>query len=117
MIILNGYLFRVILGGTSPCGNVTSNSALATVTLRANDFSTDNGIKIYPNPFQNKVIIAFDESIDAELKVFDVNGRLLKDQKLNATENNIDMSNLPSGLYLFQITSDSKTMIQKVIKK
>jgi hypothetical protein len=116
MMMVNGYLFRVILG-SSPCEDVISDEALATVTLSAHDFSVDNGIKIYPNPFLNEVIITFQDSAAAELKVLDINGRLLKNQKLTAAQNTIDMNDLPSGLYLFQITSDTKTTTQKVIKK
>lgn len=116
MMMVNGYLFRVILG-SSPCEDVISDEALATVTLSAHDFSVDNRIKIYPNPFLNEVIITFQDSAAAELKVLDINGRLLKNQKLTAAQNTIDMDDLPSGLYLFQITSDTKTTTQKVIKK
>ncbi len=118
MIMLNGYLFRVILGA-SPCTDVTSNEALATVTLSSRDFSVDNGIKIYPNPFQSDVTVELQNITDTDtsLKVYDINGRLLKDKKLNASQNRIDMHDLPSGLYLFQITSNERTLIQKVVKK
>lgn len=116
MISLDGYLFRVVLGGTATC-EIPSDEVTATITLFANDFSSDNGIKIYPNPFKDNVFVTFNDVVEAELRVLDINGRLLKNQKLNSAQNTINMNDLPSGLYFFQITSDAKTTVQKIIKK
>ncbi|AWM14120.1 hypothetical protein DI487_09845 [Flavobacterium sediminis] len=119
MIMVNGYLFRVLIGGTAIC-TIPSDSALATVTLGTETFSANGKeVTIYPNPFRNEIIVDLLHitTTGTSLEIYDSNGRLLKDQKLSTTQNRIDMHDLPSGLYLFRIISDERTWTQKVIKQ
>lgn len=72
------------------------------------------GIKLYPNPTLNKINIKSDKTVN--LKVTDMTGKTLMTQD-NATE--VELGNLPDGLYLFYIldADNKKLMIEKVLKR
>lgn len=79
---------------------------------------TFNGkeIKVYPNPTNNYITI--DGISSEELKtitVIDVNGK-----KVSAVLNNnqIDISGLPSGIYMLRIVTNEGTVLnEKIVKK
>jgi len=81
-----------------------------------------NFVTIYPNPpTQGQVIIAFDD-IDQEvisIKIFDYSGKVvLIDELKDYTgdyEKQIDLRNLPEGLYLMQIFIDNSYVVRKII--
>jgi hypothetical protein len=66
-------------------------------------------IHIYPNPAQNKITIDATDVID--IKLFDVIGKQITSTK----ENNIDVSNLPFGVYFIQVQTKQGTITQKII--
>ena len=84
------------------------------VTLNADNFNLNN-IKTYPNHVNNYYII--DSFIPLELKIYDVNGRIISKYSLKEGENRIDTSLLSSGIYLFNYNHKTKTKNQIVIKK
>jgi len=79
-----------------------------------------NSIKIYPNPAENVVNV---ESLssgigNANLKIYDLNGRLLENRPLNFNEaQQIDVSQLQSGVYLLKIENTSVNISKKLIIK
>jgi len=62
-------------------------------------------IQIYPNPAQNNFTIETNTSDKQTISVFDVNGKLVLLQSINATTN-IDASNLSQGVYNVSVTSN-----------
>ena len=78
------------------------------------DTKTLNNVSILPNPTQAVVTISF-EGLTATVAIIDVKGRLLKTVSVNSGDQ-IDLSNFETGLYLFDITSNSKRTIERVIK-
>jgi hypothetical protein len=80
---------------------------------------TENiGIEIYPNPFENYVNINLSQSFDnADVEIVDLCGRVIYKSKLNNKQNQLQLSNLETGLYLFYITIDDLKTINKVIVK
>ncbi|PHS63954.1 MAG: hypothetical protein COB12_08830 [Flavobacterium sp.] len=71
-------------------------------------------ISIYPNPTNDKLFAAIgDTDTIQSLQLFSVTGKLLLDS--NLTE--IDVSNLPTGMYLLKIQTDKGLSVKKVIKK
>tara|TARA_B110000211_G_scaffold41852_1_gene43494 strand:+ start:593 stop:5065 length:4473 start_codon:yes stop_codon:yes gene_type:complete len=101
---------------TATDGDLESNLATITVdvTLSANNFNLNN-IKTYPNPVNNYYII--DSYLPLELKIYDVNGRIISKYSLKEGENRIDTSLLSSGIYLFNYNHKTKTKNQIVIKE
>lgn len=85
--------------------------------LNTNDFDINSNFKLYPNPVQNEVVLEINDLSNVALEVFDTNGRLLKKQKLSSSKNSINVSELPSGIYMFKIISNEGITTSKVIKQ
>lgn len=88
-----------------------------TVTLgvKENDFASK--ISIYPNPVKNT--LSFSNASDAiisTIEIVDLNGKSVK--KVTAdSSNQINVSELSTGTYLMNITSDKGTATKKIIKE
>ena len=101
----------------SPSGNLYiadfSNSKIRMVTNIASGISTFNTqnptLKIYPNPANNKITIDANDVLD--VKLFDVLGKHIASTK----QNQIDLSNLPEGVYFIQVQTKQNTTTQKII--
>ena len=89
---------------------VTASAAGATLTIE--DLSpAASSIHVYPNPTANRIYIQADNISKAEL--FDLMGR-----KVKATnQDQIDLSNISSGSYILQVTTQNNTTESfKIIK-
>ena len=94
-----------------------SSSPLAistTIALITADFDASN-LNFYPNPTSGIVIIKYSKKI-VEVSVVNLLGQVVLNKKTNATEVEIDLSSFPIATYLFNVVSDGKTQIIKVIK-
>ena len=77
-----------------------------------------NDIVIYPNPGTDIINIA--TNVEVDIEVFDITGNLvirIKRNQLKSKINQLDISQLASGLYNFVITHDGKAINKKVIKQ
>jgi cyanophycinase-like exopeptidase len=95
----NTGVFSSILGAPSQC--VLANTSFITTE-----------IKVYPNPFENEIIIENFEN--SSIKILDALGRIVlesKNQKL------IKTSNLVSGIYTIFIEKAGNSFFRKMIKK
>ena len=81
----------------------------------------ENTIKFYPNPVKNKINIEiFSDDIFADIIIFDLNGRLIKDIENIEIKNNllkIDLSDLYIGSYLLEIGTERFKKKIKFIKE
>ena len=89
---------------------VTASAAGATLTIE--DLSpTTSSIHVYPNPTANRVYIQAENITKAEL--FDLMGRKV----METNQDQIDISNMSSGSYILQVTTqNNKTQSFKIIK-
>lgn len=78
--------------------------------------ASDAAISIYPNPAQDLIYIDTGSNERFEIKLTDLNGRLLKSSSLNGPHTAVDMSDLPEGLYIVKLQSNLQTATQKIIK-
>ena len=70
------------------------------------------GIVVYPNPTKNTLNIVTDLDINANL--YDINGKILKS---NIIEKQINLSNLPSGIYFLNIEHEGNIYNKRIIKE
>ncbi len=71
----------------------------------------------YPNPAADK--ITFETSLtknNYQLRVMDINGRQCIAQDVVGPKAQIDISNLPSGVYFYKLTFDRTGKVGKIIK-
>ncbi|MBT0608919.1 T9SS type A sorting domain-containing protein [Aequorivita echinoideorum] len=76
--------------------------------LGMNDIEIDK-IKLYPNPVSANALLSIPAHIDIQnIKIFDVFGRLVKDERVDNKSISIDGSVYKSGIYVYQLFSRSK---------
>ncbi|UPT72010.1 MAG: T9SS type A sorting domain-containing protein [Flavobacterium sp. JAD_PAG50586_2] len=83
---------------------------LATPTVEATKFS------VYPNPATSIITIATADVDGYKLSVTDLSGKTVMTKSLNGIENTVDVSSLATGAYFFELTSDSKREVVKILK-
>ena len=74
----------------------------------------DLNTKVYPNPTTNFLIIELEQNVNAELLVYDINGKIvIKDKLNNEQQKQLDFSFLSQGNYLLHINiADNQSVYQ-----
>lgn len=85
------------------------------VEIPAVEEEVKQGLQIWPNPVIDQ---AFLEALplESQLRVFDISGRVVLNLRLEAYENQIDLSHLNPGIYLLSLSSKEGTVHAKIIK-
>lgn len=75
---------------------------------------------VYPNPTRGITKLVF-ESSDFEnlrFRLFDLNGGLLQDKKIESRETEISLENLPSSVYFLKVIKNNlEVKVFKIVKK
>ena len=76
-------------------------------------------VTIYPNPSTDVLMLKLinKEALDLNFKLMDVNGRLIKTDKISSEVTEISVLDLPSSIYFLQILNQNKEVKNyKIIK-
>jgi hypothetical protein len=77
-------------------------------------------VTIYPNPTSETIKILFETVTDKEISVYllDAQGKLVKTDKIETTilEKQIDMQDLPAGIYYLRLIKGKLVNVYKVVK-
>jgi hypothetical protein len=77
-------------------------------------------ITVYPNPTSEVINVDFDTPTDGEIMIYllDNKGGLVKTTKIEAatTSKEINMQDLPSGIYYLRLTKGKLVNVYKVVK-
>jgi len=87
-----------------------------TSTLSTEDFATKKFI-VSPNPVKDLLTIANEFQTIQAVEVYDLNGRIVKNVSNNATNLQISLGDLSSGVYLLKIQTPQGISTQKIIKE
>jgi len=88
----------------------------ATVASVENHFFTES-INIYPNPAKNELYIDIDKlNPECLLHIFDIKGCLVKSLNIYKINNTVDIKDLKSGIYTFQLIFPENIEMHKFIK-
>jgi len=105
----NPYLATVIWGGP------VAQNRWPTIFLETSTFEFANAVSIYPNPSSNIVNISTDITLD-EIDIITISGQVLQQIKNPVFENNnYTISNLQKGFYFLKLSSDTNSVIKKVL--
>lgn len=90
--------------------------ATATEALLGVTEIQDVSFAVSPNPATDIVTITTNEILNS-VELFDVNGRVVKnvDFKSSTNSNQVNVSDLSSGIYMMKITSDKGTATKKLV--
>jgi len=73
--------------------------------------------KVYPNPTTNFLIVELEKNVNAELLVYDINGKIVIKDKLNEErQKQLDFSFLTQGNYLLHINISDKQSVYQINK-
>ena len=71
---------------------------------------------MFPNPASNVLNVTAASTISS-IKVYNLVGQVVVNQRVNALSDAIDVSNLKTGAYLVQVTAEGQTGTYKFIKQ
>jgi len=85
--------------------------------LASNDFSVINNLVIAPNPAFDQVSISLNQSLEADVRVFDLTGKLLIYKEDVAIEGNytLDVSSLLPGVYFVRVNTPSGIATERLV--
>lgn len=96
--------------------NSSNNTAIYySVDLGQEKFEISNNLVIYPNPVDNNLHFKSDFEI-IKIKIFALDGKLI-DSNLSFSGNQIDFSNIKSGIYFLEFEQDGQVTRKKVVKR
>lgn len=103
------------LGDNTLVNKPTIISIACPTTLGTSSFVESTAVSLFPNPVKNTLNISVGGNSEIQNSaIYNVNGRLIKNQNSNVTS--IDVEDLTSGLYFLQVVVDGKSEVKKFVK-
>ena len=73
--------------------------------------------KVYPNPTTNFLIIELEKNVNADILVYDINGKIvIKDRLINEQQKQLNFGFLNQGNYFLHINIADKQSVYQIIK-
>ncbi len=113
--------FRAVLNLNTQ--NFTGNPTYSLKTTGTNEVEVLRDLKLYPNPVKTAATLEFNTTASGTylLQIFSLEGRLIQSQResVQTGKNNIQLniSNLPVGMYLLRLQTAGHTQSVKFIKQ
>ncbi len=97
--------------------NITSGTTITTLDGTNNSENTNETfeLRLYPNPVQDMLTISNSDDTTATFKIINLIGQIVKSGNMNQKE--INVSELVSGMYIFEATNNNEIVSKKFIKK
>ncbi|WP_298120104.1 T9SS type A sorting domain-containing protein [Flavobacterium sp.] len=88
------------------------------LTTLSNQEEVSQKTQIVPNPFLDKITFQIDENeANTKASIYDISGKLLLEKNISSSNNELDLSNLSSGIYFCKLNSNGNQKTIKLIKK
>lgn len=84
-------------------------------SLSSSQFDLAN-FKLYPNPVKDVLNLSYTQNI-SNVQVFNMLGQQVITKSVDATQGQVDMSNLATGTYLVKVATDNQVKTIKVVKQ
>ncbi|TCO09748.1 chitobiase/beta-hexosaminidase C-terminal domain-containing protein [Natronoflexus pectinivorans] len=76
-----------------------------------------HGYSLTPNPTKD-VLTIHSPDVISSIKLYNITGSLVRSETANSSNHNINISDLPSGIYLVKITNiDGEVVLSRILKK
>lgn len=87
--------------------------------LAVQSFLGENAVALFPNPANDKVTIALTEAVEADIRVFDLSGKLVIYQPDVSIEgrHTLNVSALNQGVYFVRLNTNQGSITKKLLKK
>jgi hypothetical protein len=75
-------------------------------------------LTVYPNPFSGKLFLSSTFSCSGKtiIKVITGSGEIIFSKQSSTQSQEIDLSNIPCGIYFLQLVTDEKVLVRKIVK-
>ena len=78
----------------------------------------ESGLSVYPDPAIDKITVEISGvTKESNLAIVDIEGQELITRQITEPKTTIDISDLPSGVYLLRLTSQGMVKVGKIIKQ
>ena len=83
--------------------------------VKTKEVSANSGFELYPNPANDVVYWKSENPIlnTAQITIFDLKGNIVKQQNVNS--NQLNISDLQKGVYLFQLKNGKQQVVKKLM--
>jgi hypothetical protein len=109
--------YSVLVTDINGCSNSDTIQVIFDICAGINQ-SLQNGIIIYPNPFNQVLSVTITQLTEGKLiaKIFDVTGNLLFTKNLISKNEALDFTKYPSGIYFLLLQNLETTFVRKLTK-
>ena len=77
--------------------------------------TSENGLSIYPNPTKNTITISQTEKTFTAYEIYDLNGRIVSENKIQSNLQKVDLSNYSEGMYVVKLIGKEKVEFKKIV--
>lgn len=99
---------------TAGCAKAMNGHAEISITTGSSIIDSNNNVKVYPNPTEDKVYI--DVPGKCDLRILSSSGQIIVAKK-NFTSNYVDLSNYHKGIYFIEVIIDGQKTTEKILKQ
>jgi len=96
---------------------VVDNIKIYTTSVASTEDFQTASFSIYPNPATDVINISNSFDVIENVKITDLNGRIVKEIALDVEKAQINISDLAQGVYILNATSNGRTVTEKIVKK
>ncbi|MEQ8908502.1 MAG: S8 family serine peptidase [Vicingaceae bacterium] len=100
--------FRITTGSGFESDLALDDMELRDLATSIDEVKLDQELSIFPNPSNGIFNVRSNKNLKTTARVFDLQGRMVKQQRLNGSSHTIDLSQLKKGIYLLDIEGRSK---------
>ena len=105
-----GHGARIFIDNLQLIGYDASDNTTFTI-----DDLDDFTLNLYPNPVKNTATITASETVEM-IRIYDITGRMVKQENPNKTEFSLDVADLSKGAYIVKLSVGNKEATAKLIK-
>jgi hypothetical protein len=108
------------------CNGVVDLNIAINNNPQSNDPSSSNSVKVSnelissvgPNPVSSLLKVTLQPDTEATVQVLDMAGKVMNVSMISdANTLDIDVSNLPAGIYLLEVTSQQTRVVERIVKR
>lgn len=107
--------YKVIVTGMGGCADTSACVNINSVGLGEN--TIDLGIGLYPNPTGGDVYVSMAAADQADIKVFDAQGKLVSTMEHVKDGAVINLNGVETGMYMIHVSNENGSNIFRIVKK
>jgi len=110
-------VYTAVCTGSNNCvGTATAEVIVSLCTGIKEAVRLNAKFEMYPNPVKEILVLKIFEQGIKQLEILDVVGRVVRKENFNTTEIQINLSDLPDGVYNVKLSINNTTTVKKLIK-